>query len=53
MNDEQLLINAIERVSILVDDVIETIVEVADDNDFERDWVIEQFRKRFNAAIKE
>jgi len=53
MNDEELLIDALRKMDELVDEVFETIIDVADENNFEREWVIERFREKFNRAKKE
>jgi len=53
MDDEELLIDALRKMDELVDDVFEAINDVADQNDFEREWVIEKFREKFNRAKKE
>lgn len=41
---------AMERIDDLVEEVVQTCLEVADDNHYERIWVLEQFRERFNKA---
>ena len=51
---EEILYNsAIERVNELADDVIQECCEVAQDNHYERDWVLKQFRTCFNQKVKE
>ncbi|WP_170209293.1 MULTISPECIES: hypothetical protein [Bacillaceae] len=51
MTDESTLYKqAIKRIDELVEEVIQTCDEVADENHYERDWVLERFRARFNKA---
>lgn len=50
MGDEILYKQALERIDELVDEVIQTCLEVADENDYEKIWVLERFRERFNKA---
>lgn len=48
--DEKVYKEAMKRMDELVDEVIQTCIEVADDNDYERSWVLDRFRSRFNTA---
>lgn len=48
--DEKLYKEAMGRMDELVDEVIQTCVEVADENHYERSWVLDRFRAKFNAA---
>lgn len=51
MSDESEIYNeAMERIDVLVEEVLETCLEVADENDYERVWVLERFREKFNKA---
>nr|WP_301289987.1 hypothetical protein [Paenibacillus sp. 1781tsa1] len=52
-DDKKLYKKAIERIDELVDEVLQTCNEVADDNHYDRDWVLDRFRTRFNRARKE
>jgi Leu/Phe-tRNA-protein transferase len=49
MSDEDKLYKeAMDRINELVEDVMQTCEEVADENDYERTWVLERFREQFN-----
>ncbi|WP_417203739.1 hypothetical protein [Acetoanaerobium sticklandii] len=50
MNEDIVYQEAIERINQLVDEVIQICDEVAEDNNYEREWVLEEFRKAFNKA---
>ncbi|MBU8773204.1 hypothetical protein [Cytobacillus oceanisediminis] len=51
MSDESKLYKeAMERIDELVEEVMQTCEEVADENHYERVWVLEKFRDRFNQA---
>ena len=50
MNEDIVYQLAIERINQLVDEVIQICDEVAEDNHYEREWVLEEFRKAFNKA---
>lgn len=51
---EEILYNsAIERVNELADDAIQECCEVAQNNHYERDWVLERFRESFNKKVRE
>ena len=51
MSDESKLYKeAMERIDELVEEVVQTCIEVADENDYERVWVLERFRDKFNKA---
>lgn len=51
MSDESKLYKeAMERIDELVEEVVQTCIEVADENHYERVWVLERFRERFNKA---
>ena len=50
MNEDIVYQEAIERINQLVDEVIQICDEVAEDNHYEREWVLEEFRKAFNKA---
>lgn len=54
MSDESKIYKeAMERIDELVEEVIETCLEVADENHYERVWVLERFREKFNKAKRE
>ena len=50
MNEDIVYQEAIERINQLVDEVIQICDGVAEDNHYEREWVLEEFRKAFNKA---
>lgn len=51
MSDESKLYKeAMERIDELVEEVMQTCEELADENHYERVWVLEKFRDRFNQA---
>lgn len=43
---------ACTRIDEVVADVLEQLDEVADDADYQREWVIERFRDRFNSKVR-
>ncbi|WP_179087293.1 hypothetical protein [Paenibacillus glucanolyticus] len=49
-NDDVLYNEAMDRIDELVQEVIEICDKVAEDNDYEKDWVLERFREKFNKA---
>lgn len=42
--------DAMNRVAELVEEVFQICDEVADENHYEKDWVLEKFREQFNKA---
>ena len=48
--DDQLYLQAMAVVDRLVEDVLKTCGEVADENHFEKEWVLDRFREQFNKA---
>lgn len=46
--DEKVFKEAMQRIEELVDEVIQTCIDVADENHYEREWVLERFRAQFN-----
>ena len=50
MDEDIVYQEAIERINQLVDEVIKACDEVAEDNHYEKEWVLEEFRKAFNKA---
>lgn len=51
MSDESKLYKeAMERIDELVEEVLQTCLEVADENHYERIGVLERFREKFNKA---
>ena len=54
MNDEdKLYYEAMEAIRALVDGVLQTCQDVADQNDYEKEWVIDRFREQFNKVNKQ
>lgn len=49
-DDSKLYKEALERIDELVEEVVQTCIEVADENHYERVWVLERFREKFNKA---
>ncbi|WPQ60002.1 hypothetical protein [Paenibacillus polymyxa] len=49
-NESRLYEQAMERIDELVEEVFQICDDVADKNDYERDWVLDRFRERFNKA---
>jgi hypothetical protein len=41
---------AMKRITELVEEVFQICVEVADENQYEREWVLDRFREQFNKA---
>ncbi|MED3554205.1 hypothetical protein [Cytobacillus praedii] len=51
MSDESMLYKqAMIRIDELVEEVMQICDEVAEENHYERVWVLERFRERFNKA---
>lgn len=48
--DEKVYNQAMERMDELVDEVIQTCIDVADENHYEREWVLDRFRAKFSSA---
>lgn len=48
--EDMLCKQAMKRVAELVEEVIQICDEVADENHYERDWVLDRFREQFNKA---
>lgn len=48
--DEKVYKQAMERMDELVEEVIQTCIDVADENHYEREWVLDRFRSKFNSA---
>ncbi|MFE3573924.1 hypothetical protein [Lysinibacillus sp. NPDC059133] len=48
--DEKVYKQAMKRMDELVEEVIQTCIDVADENHYERVWVLERFRAKFNSA---
>ncbi|WP_145142125.1 hypothetical protein [Paenibacillus sp. Y412MC10] len=42
--------DAMKRIAELVEEVIQVCDEVADENHYERDWVLDRFREQFSKA---
>jgi len=50
LDEQDLYDQAMQRVDELVEEVIETCCDVADENHYERDWILDRFREKFNKA---
>lgn len=48
--DEKVYKQAMERMDELVEEVIQTCIDVADENHYEKEWVLDRFRAKFNSA---
>ncbi|EJW14067.1 hypothetical protein M5X00_26400 [Paenibacillus alvei] len=48
--EDDLYKQAMKRIAELVDEVLQTCDDVADENHYEREWVLEQFRSQFNKS---
>lgn len=48
--DEKVYKQAMARMDELAEEVIQICNDVADENHYEREWVLERFRARFNSA---
>ncbi|WP_066297798.1 hypothetical protein [Bacillus sp. FJAT-29937] len=48
--DEMLYKQAMKRIAELVEEVFLIFDEVADENQYEREWVLDRFRAEFNKA---
>jgi len=48
--DEKVYKQAMERIDELVEEVIQNCIDVADENHYERGWVLDRFRAKFNSA---
>ncbi|WP_200878319.1 hypothetical protein [Lysinibacillus fusiformis] len=48
--DEKVYKQAMERMDELVEEVIQICIDVADENHYEREWVLDRFRAKFNSA---
>ncbi|WP_192043673.1 hypothetical protein [Paenibacillus rhizovicinus] len=50
VEDDELYKHAMKRIDELVEEVFQICDEVADENHYEREWVLDRFRARFSAA---
>jgi len=50
MAEDELYKQAMKRIDELVEEVFERCDDVADKNHFDRNWVLERFREKFNAT---
>lgn len=48
--DDALYKQAMKRIDDLVEEVLQKCDEVADENYYEREWVLDRFREKFNKA---
>lgn len=48
--EEKLYKKAMERIDELVAEVLQSCNDVADENHYEKEWVLDRFRERFNKA---
>lgn len=53
MGEESIYALAMEVVDRLVEDALEEIYKTADNNSYEREWMVVQFRNRFNRKTKD
>lgn len=53
MDEETIYALAMEEVEALAKEAIDRCCEVADENNYERDWIIARFRERFNKKTKD
>lgn len=51
--DKEVYLKAIAAIDFLVTEAVMRCEEVANDNHFEKDWVLEQFRNKFNQAMRQ
>lgn len=49
-NEDEIYKQAIKRIDDLVEEVMQICSDVAEQNHYEKDWVLEQFRNAFNKA---
>lgn len=47
-DEKRLYQEAMQKIDELVEEVLQRCEEVADENDYEKTWVFERFRERFN-----
>lgn len=52
MNEESLYKEAMQRIDELVKEVLIICNEVADENHYEKEWVLDRFREKFSRAKK-
>jgi hypothetical protein len=50
MTEDALYKQAMKRIDELVEEVLQICDEVADENHYQREWVLDQFRDKFNKA---
>lgn len=50
MNEDKIYKQAMDCINGLVREVIQRCEDVADENNYEKDWVLEQFKTAFNKA---
>lgn len=50
MSEDKIYKQAMNCINDLVEEVIQRCDDVADENNYERDWVLEQFKNAFNKA---
>ena len=53
LDEETIYALAMEEVEALAKEAIDRCCEVADENNYERDWIIARFRERFNKKTKD
>jgi hypothetical protein len=47
-NNDILFKQAMKRIDELVDEVLEICNTVAEENDYEKEWVLDMFKEKFN-----
>lgn len=50
MNENELFNEAMGKIDELVEEVFRICDEVADENHYEKEWVLKMFREKFNKA---
>lgn len=51
-NEDEIYEQAMNCINELVKEVIQKCADVADRNDYEKEWVLEMFKEKFNKAKK-
>lgn len=52
MSEDELYEEAIATINETVEDVLDTLDDVARSHDYQLEWVIEEFRNRFNNNVR-
>lgn len=51
-DNEKVYITAMQRVDELVEEVIQQCYELAEENEYEKNWIIARFKERLNKRVK-